>query len=100
MKVYLIQQESTNNYKIGITKHANVSKRIRQLQTASPEKLILISEFLTKHNYMLETAVQNYFKLNKINNEWFLNIDKDQFINFCKLTESNFDYLKEHSTYG
>jgi hypothetical protein len=42
--IYIIRMGSSNYYKIGYTSHADSSKRLAQLQTACPTRLILIAE--------------------------------------------------------
>lgn len=96
-KIYLIQQENTNLYKIGITKK-NIEERIKELQTGNANKLLVVTEFQTKFNYKLETALHGYFDRKRINSEWFelLNEDVTNFHTICNTFENNFKLLKEY----
>lgn len=95
MTVYLIKQEETNEYKIGITEQT-VSKRIKQLQTGSSEKLIEVCSFETKWNYKLEKILHSHFNKNKTRGEWFkLSLEEEKsFLTICQNWESKLNELE------
>jgi hypothetical protein len=99
MKVYLIQMEGTNVYKIGATKQ-RVDERLRQLQTGNGKKLIKISEYPTQYGYKLETALHAQYRLERIdeNSEWFtLTVEQvKQFPAVCAKLEEIFHILKDN----
>jgi predicted GIY-YIG superfamily endonuclease len=97
--VYLINQEGTDLYKIGVTK--NLSKRLSALQTSSPVKLVVVKQFNTNYGYKLEKNLHSFFRSNKLEGEWFrLDIQQvNLFEECCNKAETNFNYLKEHNTY-
>lgn len=99
MEVYLIKQQNTNLYKIGISKDPKT--RLNQLQTANADTLQLISTFKTKHGFQLETFVQRKYSDANVQLEWFelTEAEVKQFIPVCKQGESNFDLLLENNTY-
>ena len=95
--IYLIQQDGTNNYKIGITKK-EPNKRLEELQIGSGNVLVLIHSFKTKFGFKLETILHKHFESKKINSEWFL-LEKDEIEEFkkiCILQENNLEALKEN----
>lgn len=105
--VYLLQLEGTNVYKIGYTK-SNPQKRIDNLQTGNPYKLILIEFYATKRASKLEAALHNRYNSHKVNEdeykllgEWF-QFDNDIVKNFkaiCELIDNNFRIIEEMSTF-
>lgn len=95
MYVYLAEAEGTNKYKIGISK--NPKKRIDSLQVGNGEKLVLIKEFKTKHNFVLESALHRNFSSKHVVGEWFELTEQDVkgFLEVCQKLEGNFDVLAE-----
>jgi len=78
--IYLITERNNSdinitNCKIGFT--TNIKKRIKQLQTANPNELVLLREYkATSRGRKLESLLHTHYKSKKINNEWFkLNSD-------------------------
>lgn len=69
MFVYLILNEATGEHKIGKSKHPE--KRVAEMQTASPGKLRVVSQFKSIKPYELETYVQAYFSEDHVAGEWF-----------------------------
>lgn len=96
-KVYLIQESSTQLFKIGITKK-NAEQRKKELQTGNASSLSVIYEFETNHDFKLEKAVHAHFRIKKVNSEWFelTNEDVCSFIEVCKQYESIYDSLKDN----
>ena len=53
--IYLIGElDSLNTYKIGVTKHKNIEKRIAELQTGNAKELYVRTYFQSKYPYKLE----------------------------------------------
>lgn len=96
IRIYLIQQENTNLFKIGITKK-EARKRLLELQTGNANKLKLIITFETKYSFKLETYLLNYYRLKNQSGEWFVDIDSDDFIEICKKGEKIFEILKTNT---
>jgi hypothetical protein len=95
MKLYLLNQNTTNLYKIGVTKK-DISKRIKELQTGNGNELVLIKYFETQFNFKFEAAIHAHYRLSKINSEWFklTNEQIEEFDSVCQLLESNLLLLK------
>ena len=95
--IYLIQQDGTNNYKIGITQK-DPNKRLEELQIGSGNVLTLIYFFETKFGFKLETILHKHFSSQKINSEWFLFIEEEveEFKRVCFLQEKNLEALKDN----
>lgn len=72
--VYLINQESTDFYKIGASK--DVYNRISHLQIASPLPLKVVHRIFSLNNVRLEHTLHKYFNDYKVMTEWF-NLPKD-----------------------
>jgi hypothetical protein len=90
--IYLIKAEidETIQYKIGLSKHPD--RRFKELKTANPNIIGIDEVFVTESRdiaYKIESLMQNYYKQNKIDGEWFINIDKNEFLNLCSKFEKN-----------
>lgn len=96
MFVYLIRCEENNYYKIGITK--NIERRIKQIQTGTPDKIYLVEKYESEHSSKIEKALHNFFSPYHRNNEWFeLSLeDEMKFMEMCQSIEKNIVYLKEN----
>jgi len=97
--IYLINQEDTQYYKIGITKK-DPQLRLEELQIGNAENLKLIFHFETKFSFKLETALHKHFKSERKKSEWF-ELTKEQvdsFLKTCEFFENTFTYLKNNST--
>jgi len=99
MWIYLIEQQGTNLYKIGISK--NPEERVKQLQTANGVKLDLIKQFKTEFDYKLERVLHRHFQSKKTIGEFFELNENDvkEFTSLCESRESNFKYLVENNSY-
>ena len=96
--VYLIGElDSVDTYKIGVTKHKNVEKRIAELQTGNAKELYLRTYFESKYPYRLEKMLHRYYGQNNILNEWFTLSEEEakQFIQTCEEFESTIDLLED-----
>lgn len=68
--IYLIKNEDSNKYKIGVTKN-DPSKRLKGLQTGSSEKLLLIDYFETLYPYRMEKMLHNRYMKYHVLGEWY-----------------------------
>lgn len=96
-KIYIIQQEGTDLYKIGFTRK-KVSERIQQLQTGSANKLLEVFELETKFAPTIEKAVQRFRTINRMNGEWFT-FDYDELRKVqedIKSTHRNLQFLEDN----
>ena len=65
--VYFVQDCSSNNIKIGVSK--DVKKRIKSLQTASSSNLVLMGQLLGGRS--LEKFLHKVFARYRVKREWF-----------------------------
>ena len=89
MFVYLISD--SNNYKIGSTH--NLEQRLTQLQTANPNKLIIIESIRSFNYKKLEKLLHYRFKSKRVNGEWF-NLTENEVANFITTSNQLNDYIK------
>lgn len=82
--IYVIS--NSRSYKIGASKHPK--KRLKELQTASDEKLELIYTFKSKFGIKLEKAIQRFLRSYIKNGEWF-EIDIEKIKEICEKTHNN-----------
>jgi hypothetical protein len=93
--VYLITDG--DYYKIGITK-GDVNKRIKTLQTGSPNPITLINSYYS-HNYRkIETWFHRMFRTKRLEGEWFAlePEDIDGFISEANKIDKNINNLKDN----
>ena len=82
-------------FKIGMTKHKDIYKRIKELQTGNPNELNVIDYFETTKPYKLEKMMHNHFRNVNELNEWF-RLEKDTVNNFkntCQYYQTIIDSL-------
>lgn len=98
MTIYLLKQENTNLYKIGITKK-NPKLRILQLQTGNAIPLILVETFETKHDFKMEKCLHAEFSLKQKIGEWFEldDYEVDSFFDICSRKEETLNFLKKNN---
>lgn len=97
-KIYLIHQWDTDYYKIGYTR-GSVDKRLKELQTGTPNELMVISYFESDYAKMIESTFHRLHKAKKVSGEWF-ELNDNFVLNFkdeCTKIESNFKHLEEHN---
>lgn len=97
MKLYLIKEDGTDHYKIGITKQPIIN-RVRQLQTGCPHKIVLVDYYET-NDKKLEQLVHARLKSFNTSGEWF-NLPLDEVITFkktCREVEEQLAYLRKHN---
>lgn len=68
--IYLVNQENTEFYKIGWTENGDVEKRLNQLQTGNPYKIVLVDYFVAS-SIKTEKVLHNHFDSQRITGEWF-----------------------------
>lgn len=86
------------NFKIGVTKHKDINKRIKELQTGNPNEIFISAYHQTNYPYKIEKMMHFKYGLSKIQNEWF-NLSIEQVINFneeCKKCEEVIKCLKDN----
>lgn len=102
--VYLFNVEGTNVYKIGNSKHPE--KRVAEVQTGCPFKVVEIARFKSKYSTQIETYLHRKFGFQKIDEdgrelqgEFFSlsNEDKYLFQEHCKKAEGLFIILEDNS---
>ncbi len=93
--IYLIQQGTSNFYKIGFAK--NSKTRRGNLQTGNLETLNIVAEYHTINYSKVETLLHRHFNPNRINGEWFELSNIDNFIPLCKLYDKNIEILKQNN---
>ena len=93
--VYLMRNDETGRYKIGISK--DPTKRLEQLQTGNDGDLVLINQFKSEYSTKIETAMQNSYSHTRKRGEWFdIHLEEEQlFISECIKIEKNIKYLLE-----
>jgi hypothetical protein len=103
--VYLFNLEGTNIYKIGNSKHPE--KRVSEVQTGCPFKVIEVARFKSSYPTLVETALHRRFGFQKedeegreLQGEFFaLSFeDRNLFNEHCQLIEKNL-ILMEDNTY-
>ena len=100
--VYLIGEiDNDNRYKIGVTKHNDINKRKKELQTGSSQELFIKDYFITEHPFKLEKMLHNHFRNKNLINEWF-ELENDEIFNFkeiCSKYQNIINSLKENPYY-
>ncbi|MEG1142771.1 MAG: GIY-YIG nuclease family protein [Clostridia bacterium] len=92
-KIYLLQVG--DYFKIGYTKNS-VEKRVKQLQTGSPDKITICEVFETKHGMKVERTLHSIFSHKRTNGEFFyLDVkDKINFVQICGKIEKGLDAIQ------
>lgn len=67
--IYIIQDEVTGSYKVGISK--NPEERLKSLQCGNSSKLSLIHKFIAKDGFKTERLAHKILERNSIRGEWF-----------------------------
>ena len=93
-KVYLINADTTDKYKIGYTK--DVKSRIKSLQTGCPYKLKLIKEVLGDSEQ--EKVFHKTWKSHRKRGEWF-EFKKEELEDVCRMMENRKKALAQKNYY-
>jgi hypothetical protein len=97
MKIYLIKENDTNYYKIGVTKQP-IYNRIKQLQTGNAHQITLVDFYETAYK-KVEKFLHGKFKKYKVGGEWF-DLPLEEVIRFkrsCRECEESYLFLKENN---
>ena len=97
--VYLIKENGDDLlHKIGVTRSADLNKRLKALQTGNGNQLLLLKSFWTDRPYKMEKMLHNHFQLNREEGEWFLLTQEDveNFIPLCEKYQKNINILKDN----
>ena len=85
-------------FKIGVTKHKDINKRIKELQTGNPFEIWIRDYYKTNNPYKIEKMMHVRHASSNIKNEWF-DLNVSQVINFkneCKQCEEILKALEEN----
>lgn len=103
--VYLLMSTDSDGlnelFKIGITK-TSIEKRIKQLSTGNPNKIVLINSYFSNNYKEVEKWLHSRYSLNKTNsdNEWFYLTDEQvsNFIDVCEKIDDTIKLIQRTST--
>jgi hypothetical protein len=85
-------------FKIGVTKHKDINKRIKELQTGNPFEIWVRDYYQTNNPYKIEKMMHARHASSNVKNEWF-DLNVSQVINFkneCKQCEEILKALEEN----
>ena len=99
--IYLINEYGTDNYKIGLTKSTNISRRKKNLQTGNSNELHIVKLFETEYPSKLEKLLHSRFYNKRGIGEWFVLTDEDifEFIPLCEKLNENIKFLLENNCF-
>lgn len=95
--VYLINQDDTDIYKIGVSKN-EPSLRLKNLQTGNDKQLSIIFYLKSNCYTTLESTLHKTFQYDNIKGEWFKFANKDVIITEMQSVNSRLETLLENST--
>lgn len=89
------KRSEPNIFKIGLTRAADVERRLRALQTGNSDELYVYTTYKTNAPYKLEKMLHNHYRLCNIQNEWFKFSTGEElnFISICDMYQKNIDAL-------
>ena len=88
--VYVMQESISKRYKIGISK--DPERRLKELNTGNPEKLILVHAYLaTDKGYQSEVLAHKLYELERIRSEWFRSDINLELLPSYNITHDNAD---------
>lgn len=92
-QIYLIKNTEESYYKIGVT--VNPQKRLSQLQTGCPSKLVIIDTYASDMAYKVEKVFHNRYSHLKKEGEWFnfSIVEEQKFKKECKDIENTLNIL-------
>lgn len=103
--VYLLQLEGLDVFKIGFSK--NPKQRVKNLQTGSPYKFILIDSYQSHRYTQIEGSLHRRFASQKVDEDEyklqgeFFKLDNKTVLSFkeiCEKIDKNFKIIEENST--
>ena len=88
-------------YKIGVSKHEDINKRISQLQTGNPHEILLIYKYKSENYHRIESMLHNYFYKERKKGEWFgLSYEQSRtFISKCEEFDRIITLLKKENPF-
>ena len=91
--IYLLTNGS-QHFKIGITKYS-AEIRIKSLQTGNGDTISVVSEFESKYNNRIESALHQRYSSKRLKGEWFtLEVsDVNNFMSDCQTLHEAFETL-------
>ena len=87
-----------DKFKIGMTKHKDINKRIKELQTGNPYKIWIRDYYETNNPLKIEKMMHARHASSNIKNEWF-DLTAEEVINFkneCIQCEKILEALKDN----
>lgn len=87
-----------DKFKIGMTKHKDINKRIQELQTGNPYEIWLRDYYETDNPLKIEKMMHVRHASSNIKNEWF-DLTAEEVINFkneCMQCEKILEALKDN----
>lgn len=103
--VYLllcIESDGVEHHKIGITKNPPI-KRVKQLQTGSANKIILLNSYETDNYLKVERWMhrKHFSAKTEAKNEWRKLTDEEvfAFISYCEIADDNIKFLQKHNPF-
>ena len=85
-------------FKIGMTKHSDINKRVKELQTGNPNEIWLHSYYETDYPLKIEKMMHGRHASSNVKNEWF-DMSVSDVINFkkeCKKCEEILKALEDN----
>lgn len=97
--IYLINEDGTDNYKIGVTRSNSETHRKRNLQTGNSNKLETIYTFKTDYPYRIESMLHFHYFSKRGYGEWFQLTDDDvsKFLSLCDTLADRLKLLMENN---
>lgn len=91
--VYLLGDwEKEGYYKIGVTR-GSVEKRVKKLQTGNAGEIYIVSTYETKHPFLMENMLHQWFSSKRVMNEWF-ELTPEEVLKFKENCEKVADILE------
>lgn len=87
-----------DKFKIGMTKHKDINKRIQELQTGNPYEIWIRDYYETDNPLKIEKMMHAQHASSNIKNEWF-DLTAEEVINFkneCMQCEKILEALKDN----
>ncbi len=100
--IYLIGSKDSSLYKIGVTKQANIKKRLENIQVGCPYNIEVLDVFESKYPYKVEKIIHRSLSFCKedangvkLRGEWFyLGLETVyKFKEICMLHEQNYSKI-------
>ena len=100
--VYLLKCDFGDQllYKIGFTKRP-VEKRLKELKTGNANEIKIVSVYNSEWSIKIESIFHRLYSSKRVAGEWFelSTTEVDNFLENCKLHQSNLELLSTTNTY-